>query len=155
MCSVPCPLLGNGSLNTFPQNQTRWKIGDLLLGNGSVNKLCQQYRLCFPWDPCKVDIRESISEAGSCGRTRMRIVGRVNTWMAHAQTFPSAQTRCAVLTTGDFSHYPGSARSVPWLWPTLLGRHVRTSDIRMKAVCAPKDKWSVLVLIGISPLAPM
>jgi hypothetical protein len=29
----------------------------------------------FSWGPCKVDIRESISEAGSCGRTRMRIEG--------------------------------------------------------------------------------
>jgi hypothetical protein len=73
--SAPFPLLGNGSLNTFPQKQTRGTIDDLLLGNGAVNRLCQQYRLYFPWGPCKVDIIESNSEAGSCGRTRMRIGG--------------------------------------------------------------------------------
>jgi hypothetical protein len=70
MSSVPCALLRSGSLNTFPQTQTRGTI-DLLLGNGAVNRLCQQYRLCFPWGPCKVDISESSSEASSCGRTRM------------------------------------------------------------------------------------
>jgi hypothetical protein len=70
--SAPCPFLGNGSLNTFPQKQTRGKIVDRLLGNGAVNRLCPQYRLCFPWGPCKVNIRESISEDGSCGRTRMK-----------------------------------------------------------------------------------
>jgi hypothetical protein len=56
------PLLGNGSLNTLPQKQTRRTIGDLLLGSGAVNRFCQQYRLCFPWGPCKVDVRESNSE---------------------------------------------------------------------------------------------
>jgi hypothetical protein len=45
MWSVPCPLLGNGSLNTFPQKQTRGTTGDLLLGNGALNRLYQQYRL--------------------------------------------------------------------------------------------------------------
>jgi hypothetical protein len=65
MWFAPCPLLGNGSLNTFPQKQTRGTVGDLLLGNGTLNRLCQQYRLCFPWGPCKVVIRESYSEAGS------------------------------------------------------------------------------------------
>jgi hypothetical protein len=74
MSFAPCPLLGNGSLNTFPQKQTRGII-DLLLGNGAVNRLCQQYRLCFPCGSRKVDIRESRSEAGSCGRTRMRTEG--------------------------------------------------------------------------------
>jgi hypothetical protein len=62
-------------LNTFPQKQTRGTIGNLLLGNGAINRLCQQYRLRFPCGPCKVDIRESSSEAGSCGRTRIRIEG--------------------------------------------------------------------------------
>jgi hypothetical protein len=50
--SAPCPLLGNGSLNTFPQKQTRGTIG-----NGAVNRLYQQCRLCFPWGPCKVDMK--------------------------------------------------------------------------------------------------
>jgi hypothetical protein len=45
MWSAPFPLLGNGSLNTSPQKQTRGTIGHLLLGNGAVNRLCQQYRL--------------------------------------------------------------------------------------------------------------
>jgi hypothetical protein len=73
MWSAPCPLLGNGSLNTFPQEQTRGTIGDL--NNGAVNTLCQRCRLCFPWGPCKVDVGESSPKAGSCGRTRMRIEG--------------------------------------------------------------------------------
>jgi hypothetical protein len=62
--SAPFPLLGNGSLNTFPQKQTRGTIRHILLGNGVVNRLCQKYRLRFPWGPCKV-VRESSSEAGS------------------------------------------------------------------------------------------
>jgi hypothetical protein len=73
MWSAPCPLLGNGSLNTFPQKQTRGTIGDIFLGNGTVNRLCQQYRLCFPRGQCKVVIEESSSETGSCGRRRMLI----------------------------------------------------------------------------------
>jgi hypothetical protein len=36
MWSVPCRLLGNGSLNTFPQKQTGGTIGHLLLGNGAI-----------------------------------------------------------------------------------------------------------------------
>jgi hypothetical protein len=36
--STPCPLLGNGSLNTFPQKQMRG-IEHLLLGNGAVNRM--------------------------------------------------------------------------------------------------------------------
>jgi hypothetical protein len=59
MWSVSCPFLGNGSLNTFPQKQTRGTIGHLLLGKDEVNWLC------FPGGPCKVVIRESSSEAGS------------------------------------------------------------------------------------------
>jgi hypothetical protein len=38
--------------------------GHLLLVNGSVNRLCQQYRFCFLWGPCRVVIRGSSSEAG-------------------------------------------------------------------------------------------
>jgi hypothetical protein len=77
MWSTPCPLLGNGSLNTFPQKQTRGRI-DLLLGNGAVNRLCQQYGLCFPWGPCKVVIRVEFrswqfsSEELRIGRERER-----------------------------------------------------------------------------------
>jgi hypothetical protein len=70
MSSAPCPFLGKGSLNTFPQKQTRGTI-DLSVGNGAVKRFYQQYRLCFPWGPCKVDKRESSSEAGSWGRTGM------------------------------------------------------------------------------------
>jgi hypothetical protein len=73
--SAPCPLLGNRSLNTFSPKQTGGTTGDLFLANGAVNRLCQQYRLCFLWGPCKVDKRDSSSEAGSWGRTRMRIEG--------------------------------------------------------------------------------
>jgi hypothetical protein len=43
MWSTPCPLLGNGSLNTFPQKQTRGI--NVLLGNGAVNRFRQQYGL--------------------------------------------------------------------------------------------------------------
>jgi hypothetical protein len=74
MLSVPCPFLGNWSLNTSPQEQTCGTV-DLLLGNGAVNRLCQKYRLCFPLGPCKVVIRESSSEDGRCGRIKMRIEG--------------------------------------------------------------------------------
>jgi hypothetical protein len=72
MWSASCPLLGNGPLNTFPQKQTRGIVGDLLLGNSAVNRLCQQYRLCFPWGPYKVDIRESIFQYSS-PRARKRM----------------------------------------------------------------------------------
>jgi hypothetical protein len=82
MGSAPCPLLGNGSLNTFPQKQTRGAIGDLLLDNGAAHSFCQQYRLCFPWGPCKLDVGESSSEAGSCGRTRIEGVQRSTTELA-------------------------------------------------------------------------
>jgi hypothetical protein len=37
MWSAPCLLLGNGSLNTFPQKQARGTIEHRLLGNGAVN----------------------------------------------------------------------------------------------------------------------
>jgi hypothetical protein len=65
MSSASCQFLGIGSLNTFPQKQTRGTMGDLLLDNGAVNRLCQKHRLCFPSGPCKVVIRQSCSEAGS------------------------------------------------------------------------------------------
>jgi hypothetical protein len=47
--------------------------GRLLLGSFAVNRLRQQYRLCFPWGPCKVVIRESNSEAA-----RIRLVKTEN-----------------------------------------------------------------------------
>jgi hypothetical protein len=50
MWSGPCQLLRNRPLNTFTQKETRGTVY-LLLGNGLV--------------PCKVFIRESVSEAGS------------------------------------------------------------------------------------------
>jgi hypothetical protein len=60
------PVVGNESLNTFLQKQTSGKEGNLLLlCNMAVNRLCQKYRLCFPWDPCKVVITESNFEAGN------------------------------------------------------------------------------------------
>jgi hypothetical protein len=67
--SATCPLLGNGSLNKFPQKQTRGTIGHLLLVNGALNRLRQKYRLCFSCGPCRVVIRQSNSEAGSCRST--------------------------------------------------------------------------------------
>jgi hypothetical protein len=73
-CFLCCPCHSH-CYATGRYTQTRGIIGDLLLGNGEVNRLCQQYRLCFPLGQCKVDIRESNFEAGSCGRTRMRIGG--------------------------------------------------------------------------------
>jgi hypothetical protein len=39
MLSAPCSLLGNESLNIFPQKQARRKIGEILLGNGAVKRL--------------------------------------------------------------------------------------------------------------------
>jgi hypothetical protein len=42
MWSAPRPLLGNESLNTFLQKQTRGTIEFLLLGNGTVNMPSQQ-----------------------------------------------------------------------------------------------------------------
>jgi hypothetical protein len=36
----------------IPAEANAWNNRTLLLGNGVVN------RLCFPWGPCKVDIRE-------------------------------------------------------------------------------------------------
>jgi hypothetical protein len=45
-------------------------MGELLLGNGAVNRLCQKYRLCFVLGPCRVDIRESNSEAGDVEELR-------------------------------------------------------------------------------------
>jgi hypothetical protein len=65
MWFAPCQLLSNDSPNTFPQKQTCGKVGNLLLGNSAVNRLCQKCRLCFLYDPCRVVIRESNFEAGS------------------------------------------------------------------------------------------
>jgi hypothetical protein len=49
MRSTPCPLLSNGSLNIFPQKQTRGRMRDLLLGNSAEIRLRQQCGLCFSW----------------------------------------------------------------------------------------------------------
>jgi hypothetical protein len=48
------PLLGNDSVNTFPREPTRETIGRLLLGNGAVYTLDQQYKLYFLRRPCEV-----------------------------------------------------------------------------------------------------
>jgi hypothetical protein len=45
-------LLGNESLNTFPQKHTRGTTARLLTGNGAVNTP-QQFRLCFLCGPCR------------------------------------------------------------------------------------------------------
>jgi hypothetical protein len=90
------PIVRQRVANTFPQKQTRGTIGDLLLGNGAVNRLCQQYRLCFPWGPCKVDVRESSSKAGSCGRTRMRIEGGTKEY--NGVSLRKEDLMCAVVT---------------------------------------------------------
>jgi hypothetical protein len=47
--------------------QTHETIGRLLLGNGIVKMLRQQYRLRFPWDPCKMVIRERIMNVAGVG----------------------------------------------------------------------------------------
>jgi hypothetical protein len=66
--TIENPLLSNSPVNTFPLKRVT-KIGSPLLSNGAVNKLRQQYRLCFPLGPCKVVIREANSKAGSCCRS--------------------------------------------------------------------------------------
>jgi hypothetical protein len=48
------PLLDNDSVNTFPQEPTRAKIGRLSLGNGSGNTpktIRDNRRRCFAWGP--------------------------------------------------------------------------------------------------------
>jgi hypothetical protein len=91
------PLLGNGSLNIFPQKQRRGTTCYLLLGNGAVNRLCQQNSLCFPWGPCKEVIRGSSSEAGSSvqlsavelSSSQLRVqLWSVNQWTTEAKEPP-------------------------------------------------------------------
>jgi hypothetical protein len=53
----------------IPETHEDETIGCLLLGNGQVNWLRLQYRLCFPLGPCKVVIREANSGVGSCCRS--------------------------------------------------------------------------------------
>jgi hypothetical protein len=66
--TIGSPLIGNGPLNTFPLKRVT-TIGSQLLSNSAVNRLRQQYKLCFPLSPCKVVIREANSEAGSSCRS--------------------------------------------------------------------------------------
>jgi hypothetical protein len=63
LCSQKTPLLGNGPVKAFLLKMT--KIGNLFLSNCAVNKSHQKYKLCFPFGPCKVVIREANSEAKS------------------------------------------------------------------------------------------
>jgi hypothetical protein len=54
----------------IPATHEHATIGRLLLGNGAVNRLRQQYRLCFLLGPYKVVIREASVESGSsCNST--------------------------------------------------------------------------------------
>jgi hypothetical protein len=55
-------------------------MGDLLLSNGAVNRLCQQYKLCFPSGPRKVDIRQSSSETSSSGVWNYRMSIEIVQW---------------------------------------------------------------------------
>jgi hypothetical protein len=41
----------------IPATHEHGTIGRLLLGNGAIKRLRQQYRLCSPWGPCNVVIR--------------------------------------------------------------------------------------------------
>jgi hypothetical protein len=49
------PLLGNGPVNISPQHTIALNNRTSVV-RGTVNKLHQQYRLCFPLDPCVVCI---------------------------------------------------------------------------------------------------
>jgi hypothetical protein len=67
------PLLGNDSINTFPREPTRAKVGRLLLGNGSVNTpkiIRDNRRRCFPCGPARGYIRVSSKGAVSCEKLR-------------------------------------------------------------------------------------
>jgi hypothetical protein len=58
-------------------------IGRQLLGNDAVNRLRQQYRLCFPLGPCKVVISEANSKAGVVGvqnSSRKRTGSSLRNW---------------------------------------------------------------------------
>jgi hypothetical protein len=77
------PLLCNGSINTFPRRQTLGKQpvagqfvqqrdnkGHPLIGDGPMNTYSRtREEGCFPWSPCRGNMRESNSEAGSCRST--------------------------------------------------------------------------------------
>jgi hypothetical protein len=67
------PLLGNDSVNTFPQEQTRATIGSLLLGSGSVNTpktIWDSKRQNFSWGPPRGYIKRSFKGAASCQKFR-------------------------------------------------------------------------------------
>jgi hypothetical protein len=67
------PLLGNGSVTTFPW-EPRWAtIGCLLLGNGSVKTpktIRDNKRQRFPWGPLWGYIMRSSTRADSCQKLR-------------------------------------------------------------------------------------
>jgi hypothetical protein len=48
-----CPLLGNGSVNTFPKHMLSTIEGHPLLGNGPIKSIFDNKRPCFPWGPCR------------------------------------------------------------------------------------------------------
>jgi hypothetical protein len=67
--------------------------------NRSVAASSAVNRLCFPYDPCKFDISESSSEAGTCGRTRMRIEGvQRSTTEYNRVRLRKEDSMCAVVT---------------------------------------------------------
>jgi hypothetical protein len=61
-----CPLLGNGSLNTFPQKQTRGTIGHLFLDNAHIRRQQSDNSRCYA-TCCKYNNR------GSCAFYVVRI----------------------------------------------------------------------------------
>jgi hypothetical protein len=67
------PLLGNDSVNTFPREPTRAKVGRLLLGNGVFNTpkiIRDNRRRRFPWGSLRGCITGSSKGALSCQKLR-------------------------------------------------------------------------------------
>jgi hypothetical protein len=67
------PLLGNDSVNIFPQEPTRATIGHILLRNGSVNipkTIRDNRRRCFPCGSPRGYITGSSKGAVSCHKLR-------------------------------------------------------------------------------------
>jgi hypothetical protein len=78
MWSAPCPLLGNGSLETLPQKQTRGTIGHLLLGNGALNMVFSMESVLSSYKGIEKTQRNTFTrvEVGSNTSTvTLRVVG--------------------------------------------------------------------------------
>jgi hypothetical protein len=68
-------------------------VGHLLLGNGTLNRLCQEYSLCFPLGPCSVVIRESSSEPGSSVELRVQL------WSVNQRTTEAEESPLLIFVT--------------------------------------------------------